>query len=105
MYKLCFYVPQSHLEPVKKAVFDTGAGHLGTYDSCCWQTLGQGQFRPLEGSQPFIGQVGGLEQVPEWKVELMVADELIHAAVKALRSSHPYETPAFEVWRLSDLVF
>jgi hypothetical protein len=105
MYKLCFYVPESHLDGVKNAVFGAGAGRIGNYDSCCWQSLGQGQFRPLEGSNAFIGQAGVLEHVAEWKVELVVADELIHDAVKALRKAHPYESPAFEVWRLSDLVF
>ncbi|MCY1286600.1 GTP cyclohydrolase 1 type 2 [compost metagenome] len=105
MYKLCFYVPESHLDVVKDAVFTAGGGRIGNYESCCWQTLGQGQFRPMNGSQPFLGQAGLLEQVAEWKVELVVADELIHAAVKALRVAHPYETPAFDVWRLSDLLF
>ncbi|WP_044871917.1 YqfO family protein [Pseudomonas sp. LFM046] len=105
MYKLCFYVPESHLEPVKKAVFAAGGGRIGAYDSCCWQSLGQGQFRPLEGSNPFVGQSGVVEHVAEWKVELVVADELIHETVKALKKAHPYETPAFEVWRLSDMVF
>nr|WP_298140064.1 YqfO family protein [uncultured Pseudomonas sp.] len=105
MYKLCFYVPEAHLEEVKKAVFAAGGGRVGAYDSCCWQTLGQGQFRALEGSNAFIGQLGRVEQVAEWKVELVVADELIHDAVKALKTSHPYETPAFDVWRLSDIQF
>lgn len=105
MYKLCFYVPDSHLEGVKAAVFAAGAGRIGHYDSCCWQVLGQGQFRPLEGSAPFVGQLGVVEEVAEWKVELVVADELIHAVVKALKTAHPYETPAFDVWRLSDLQF
>lgn len=105
MYKLCFYVPETHLDGVKKAVFAAGGGRVGGYDSCCWQTLGQGQFRPLEGSQAFLGQVGSIKHVAEWKVELVVADELIHEAVKALKSSHPYEAPAFEVWRLSDIQF
>lgn len=105
MYKLCFYVPESHLEVVKAAVFAVGAGRVGSYDSCCWQVLGEGQFRPLQGSQPFLGQVGAIERVAEWKVELVVADELIHGAVKALKSTHPYETPAFDVWRLSDIQF
>ncbi|MET1079890.1 MAG: YqfO family protein [Pseudomonas sp.] len=104
MYKLCFYVPDTHLESVKGAVFGAGAGRVGTYDHCCWQSLGRGQFRPLEGSQAFLGQVGRLEEVAEWKVELVVADELIHDVVKALRASHPYQTPAFDVWRLSDLL-
>ncbi|UVE16773.1 YqfO family protein [Pseudomonas sp. LS44] len=105
MYKLCFYVPESHLDVVKNAIFAAGGGRIGSYDSCCWQTLGQGQFRPLAQSQPFLGQQGLLEHVAEWKVELVVADELIHESVKALRKAHPYETPAFEVWRLSDLLF
>ncbi|MGV8843482.1 MAG: NGG1p interacting factor NIF3 [Pseudomonas sp.] len=105
MYKLCFYVPDSHLEQVKDAVFTAGAGAVGTYDRCCWQVLGQGQFRPLAGSQPFIGERGQIEQVAEWKVELVVADALIAAAVQALRASHPYETPAFDVWRLTDVMF
>lgn len=105
MYKLCFYVPESHLESVKSAVFTAGAGRVGGYEQCCWQTLGRGQFRPLEGSAPFIGLPGELATVAEWKVELVVADELIHNAVKAMKKSHPYETPAFDVWRLSDLNF
>ncbi|KRW59300.1 Nif3-like dinuclear metal center hexameric protein [Pseudomonas sp. TTU2014-080ASC] len=105
MYKLSFYVPESHLEAVKAAVFKAGAGHIGAYDHCCWQTLGQGQFRPLDGSQPFIGQTGTVEQVVEWKVEMVVADELIHDSVRALKAAHPYETPAYEVWRLTDMVF
>jgi len=104
MYKLCFYVPDSHVETVKQAVFAAGGGRVGAYDSCAWQVLGHGQFRPQAGSQPFLGSQGVLESVAEWKVEMVVADELIHAAVKALRQSHPYETPAFEVWRLSDLL-
>ena len=105
MYKLCFYVPESHLDAVKKAVFAAGAGRIGSYDSCYWQVLGHGQYRPLEGSKPFLGHVGQLQSVSEWKVEMVVADELIHDSVKALKHAHPYETPAFEVWRLTDMQF
>ncbi|MFK3941055.1 NGG1p interacting factor NIF3 [Pseudomonas monteilii] len=100
MYKLAFFVPPSHLDVVKAAVFAAGGGHLGDYDQCAWQTLGQGQFRPLDGSQPFIGQDGQLEQLEEWKVELVVTDDLIAQVVGALKQSHPYETPAYDVWRL-----
>lgn len=102
MYKLAFFVPPSHLDVVKAAVFAAGGGHLGDYDQCAWQTLGQGQFRPLDGSQPFIGQAGQLERLEEWKVELVVADDLIAQVVAALKQSHPYETPAYEAWRLAD---
>ncbi|MEG8201720.1 NGG1p interacting factor NIF3 [Pseudomonas sp. 5FOS] len=102
MYKLAFFVPASHVEVVKAAVFAAGGGRIGDYDHCAWQTLGQGQFRPLDGSQPFLGQTGQVEVVEEWKVELVVADELIVQAVAALKQSHPYETPAYEVWRLAE---
>ncbi|HEK1692705.1 NGG1p interacting factor NIF3 [Pseudomonas putida] len=102
MYKLAFFVPASHVDVVKAAVFAAGGGRIGDYDHCAWQTLGHGQFRPLDGSQPFLGQTGQVEVVEEWKVELVVADDLIAQVVAALRQSHPYETPAYEVWRLAD---
>ncbi|MBA1189943.1 NGG1p interacting factor NIF3 [Pseudomonas entomophila] len=102
MHKLAFFVPPSHLDVVKAAVFAAGGGRIGSYDQCAWQTLGQGQFRPLDGSQPFIGQAGEVERLEEWKVELVVADDLIAQVVDALRQQHPYETPAYEVWRLLD---
>lgn len=102
MYKLAFFVPASHVEVVKDAVFAAGGGRIGDYDHCAWQTLGQGQFRPLDGSHPFLGQAGQVEVVEEWKVELVVADELIAQVVAALKQSHPYETPAYEVWRLAE---
>lgn len=103
MYKLVFFVPESHLEPVKAAVFAAGAGRLGNYDSCCWQVAGMGQFRPLPGSAPFVGTEGRLEKVPEYRVEMICADECVYAAVGALRNAHPYEEPAFDLWRLAEL--
>ncbi|MES2605756.1 MAG: YqfO family protein [Pseudomonadota bacterium] len=100
MYKLAFYVPDTHVEQIKTALFAAGAGRIGNYDSCCWQVLGEGQFRALEGSAPFLGQQGVVEKVQEWRVEMVVEDSLLKAAVTALRSSHPYEEPAFDVIRL-----
>lgn len=103
MYKLVVYVPESHLEAVKSALFAAGAGRIGDYDSCAWQVLGQGQFRPLEGSQPYLGQQGQVEHVPEYRVELVCADERIRDALSAMRQAHPYEEPAYDVWRLAEL--
>ncbi len=100
MYKLCVYVPASHLEQVKQALFDAGAGRIGDYDSCCWQAAGQGQFRPLAGADPFIGSQGNIEAVEEYKVELVCDDALITSAVAALKQAHPYEEPAYQVWKL-----
>ncbi len=100
MYKLCFYVPPANLESVKQALFDAGAGRIGDYDSCCWQTRGTGQFRPLAGSDPHIGACDQLEQLEEWKVEMVCADALIGTAVATLKRAHPYEEVAYDVWRL-----
>lgn len=97
MYKLCFYVPESHLETVKRAAFEAGAGRIGDYDSCCWQVQGQGQFRPLEGSQPYLGQTGQVESVAEFRVEMVCTGARIRAAVDAMIAAHPYEEPAWDV--------
>ncbi|MGE4533375.1 NGG1p interacting factor NIF3 [Halomonas sp.] len=103
MYKLAFFVPVEDAEAVKEAVFATGAGRIGDYEACCFQTRGTGQFRPLEGADPHIGRVGDLERVEELKVELVCEDALIRQAVAALRLAHPYEEPAFDLWRLESL--
>ncbi|WP_087113030.1 NGG1p interacting factor NIF3 [Parendozoicomonas haliclonae] len=100
MYKMCFFVPEENLENVKAAVFSAGAGHIGDYDNCCWQTKGVGQFRPLAGSDPHIGSHGEVEQVVEYKVELVCEEHALEAAITALKTAHPYETPAYEVWAL-----
>ncbi len=97
MYKLCFYVPESHLEAVKAAAFEAGAGRIGDYDSCCWQVLGQGQFRPLEGSNPYLGQRGSVEQVSEYRVEMVCDGKHIKQAVAAMLDAHPYEEPAWDL--------
>ncbi|WP_226665630.1 YqfO family protein [Microbulbifer aggregans] len=102
MYKLCVYIPESHVEPVKQALFAAGAGRIGDYDSCCWQVKGTGQFRPLDGSQPFIGQTGQVEQVVEYRVETVCEDHVVDDVLAAMRAAHPYEEPAFDLWKLDE---
>ncbi len=103
MYKICFYVPENAVEIVKQALFEAGAGKIGNYDSCCWQVLGTGQFRPLEGSSPAIGERGIIETVSEYRVKMVCEDEVIKNVVEALRKSHPYEEPAYDVIELEDI--
>jgi len=90
MYQLCFYVPESHCEAVKEALFAKGAGRYKNYAACCWQTLGEGQFMPLAESAPFIGSQGKLEKV----------DELLDDVLSELKRVHPYEEPAFSIWTI-----
>lgn len=102
MYKLCFYVPESHLQVVKNALFAVGAGRVGEYDRCCWQVFGEGQFRPLPGSNPHLGCRGELTAVAEYKVEMVCDPSVINAVVDALKMTHPYETPAFDVVKVEN---
>lgn len=102
-YQINFYVPKTHCEQVKRAMFAAGAGKLGHYDSCAWQTAGVGQFRPLAGSDPFLGKLDALESVEEYKVEMMCVEKHLDAVVQALKHSHPYETPAYSLIRLETL--
>lgn len=103
MYKISVFIPESHLEAVKTVMFTAGAGKIGDYDCCSWQTLGQGQFRPLENSNPFIGNQGNIEQVDEYKVEMVCEDSLIKPVITAMKQAHPYEEPAYDVWKLESL--
>ena len=91
------------MEKVKKALFEAGAGRIGNYDSCCWQTEGTGQFRPLENSNPSLGSLNAIEQVREIKIELVCDDEIIKQAIQAMKDNHPYEEPAFDVWQLAKI--
>lgn len=100
MFKLCFYVPATHLESVKDAVFNAGAGTVGEYDRCSWEVLGCGQFRPSSNANPFLGKTGELEKVSEYRVETVVVEQHLLAVVAALKAAHPYEEPAFDVIKL-----
>lgn len=94
--KLTLFVPHSHLEEVRLALFDAGAGHIGNYDSCSYSTQGTGTFRAIEGADPFVGQIGEFHTEPETRLELILPSWRRHAVEQALRQVHPYEEPAYE---------
>src|SRR5699024_1421584 len=96
------FIPDSALEPVKSALFAAGAGKIGNYEQCCWQVQGSGQFMPLAGSQPHIGAQDIIETVEEWRVEMVVADAYLKPVIEALKQTHPYETPAYDVIEVLD---
>ncbi|OGO91907.1 MAG: NGG1p interacting factor NIF3 [Coxiella sp. RIFCSPHIGHO2_12_FULL_44_14] len=100
MYKISFYVPTTHLDSVKETLFSAGAGRVGLYDHCAWQTLGTGQFRPLPGSDPTIGQHHVIEQVEEYLVEMVCEDHCLKIVLDTLVKAHPYETPAYAAWKI-----
>lgn len=98
MHILIVYIPESHIEQIKEALFSAKAGQSGKYDRCCWQTLGLGQFRPLEGSHPFLGKKGFQESVKEYRLEMIVEDQYIPRVLQSLLKTHPYENPAYHLF-------
>ncbi len=103
MYKVCFFVPIKDAEVVKGSMFRAGAGKLGNYEQCSFEVLGTGQFKPLFGANPSIGNIGELEKVSELRIEMLCADEFIKDVIEALKKNHPYEMPAYDIIKLSDL--
>lgn len=102
MYKLSFFIPESHVDLVKESLFKKGAGRIGQYDCCSWQVSGQGQFRPLEGSDPFLGARDVIEKVAEYKVEMVCDDNIVADVLNELLKTHPYQEPAYEVYKMID---
>jgi hypothetical protein len=102
-YHLAVYVPTSHVSAVKDALFAAGAGKTALYDRACWESAGTGQFRPLRGAKPYLGNVNQVCSVPEIKIEMICAASCLDAVLAALRAAHPYEEPAILVVALSSL--
>jgi len=102
-YKLVVFVPQDHLEKVRIAICDAGAGKIGNYDNCTFITPGIGTFRPLEGANPAIGEVGKLERVGEARLETIVLEKDLKTVIAAMKKAHPYEEVAYDLFKLEDL--
>jgi len=98
--KFVVFVPLTHLEQVKNAMFEAGAGKIGNYDRCSFELVGKGQFRPLEGSTPFLGSTNQVESVDEARVEMVCEDAVSKAVLHAMKRAHPYEEVAFDLVKL-----
>jgi hypothetical protein len=98
--KVVSFVPTPHAQAVRRAMSDAGAGHIGNYRECSYNLPGFGTFRPLDGAQPTIGVVGELETVDEVRIEMICPAGVVPAVVRAMRSAHPYEEPAFDILHL-----
>ena len=95
-------MPREALEATRSAVFAAGAGRIGGYERCSWYAAGTGTFVGGEETSPTLGEAGREERVAELRVETVVADELVGDVVAALKQAHPYEEPAYDVYRLVD---
>jgi hypothetical protein len=99
-HKIVVFVPVSHADAMREAIGRAGGGKLGRYSYCSFSVRGIGRFRPEEGAQPAIGQVGKLEEVEEERIEIACDTLLVRDVVAAIVSAHPYEEPVLDVWAL-----
>ncbi len=100
LYKLVVYVPVDHENTVRQAIWDAGAGHIGRYQDCSFRVRGTGSFRPLAGSTPYIGQEDRLEEVEEYRLETIMPQLHLEKVLQKMLQAHPYEEPAYDVYRL-----
>ena len=102
LLKLVTFVPESHVEYVRNALFNAGAGNIGNYDSCSFNLHGEGTFRANESADPFVGDIGKLHFEKEVRIETVLPKFKQADVLRALLSVHPYEEPAYDFYPLKN---
>lgn len=105
LFKLAVYAPGEAAEKVRSAMCASGAGWIGNYSDCTFQTKGTGTFKPLEGTTPYIGIKGELARVDEVKIETIVPEGILNSVIKDMLAVHPYEEVAYDVYLLENKGF
>ncbi|MDR1896725.1 MAG: Nif3-like dinuclear metal center hexameric protein [Prevotellaceae bacterium] len=102
LFKIVTFVPEAYSEKVRRAMFDAGAGCIGNYDSCSYNLSGAGTFRGGDNTNPFAGKKGIFHTEPEIRIETVAKKENVNKIVAALKTNHPYEEPAYDVYQLEN---
>jgi dinuclear metal center YbgI/SA1388 family protein len=100
--KLVTFIPVNNAEDVKEAIFNAGAGNIGNYSNCSFNTLGNGTFKANKNTNPFVGEQDKLHTEEELKVEVIFDVAQQSKILNALLKSHPYEEVAFDIFPLEN---
>lgn len=100
--KLVVFVPEEHAEQLRDALFAGGAGHIGDYDECSYNTAGYGTFRAGASANPFVGEKGNRHREPETRIEVIFPAHRERQVVLSLMESHPYEVPAYDIYTIDN---
>jgi dinuclear metal center YbgI/SA1388 family protein len=98
--KLVIFVPKQHQREVLTSLFALGAGQIGNYDCCSFRSTGTGTFMPRKGAKPFLGKLDEFNEVDETRIETLVAQKDLPQILESMKKSHPYETPAYDIYPL-----
>ncbi|MCL6472366.1 MAG: Nif3-like dinuclear metal center hexameric protein [Firmicutes bacterium] len=102
MYKLVVFVPKENIDEMIAALGNAGAGIIGDYSHCSFRTEGTGTFYPMLGAQPYLGKVGELNQVDEYRLEVLVSPDKIERVVQTMLAIHPYEEVAYDIYQVKN---
>jgi len=102
LLKLVTFVPLMQAEKVRQALFNVGCGNIGNYDSCSYNTEGEGTFRAQTGTHPYCGNIGELHSEKEVRIETILPEYKKTEVINALLAAHPYEEPAFDLYLLQN---
>ncbi len=100
LYKLIVFCPKTHVEALRQALSEAGAGAIGEYVACSFSSTGEGRFTPGDDANPFIGKVGEGEVVEEEKIEVIMPVDIQNRVLKAMFTAHPYEEVAYDLIEL-----
>jgi len=100
IFKFAVYIPVQHADKLSQAIFKAGAGKIGRYSETSFNIAGKGTFKPMEGTNPFIGKTGEKEEVQEIKIETVVTERNLDSVLQAMKNVHPYEEPVYDVYEL-----
>jgi len=100
LFKLVTFVPESHRELVLSALFSAGGGEIDAYRDCSFSIRGEGTFLSGEENTPLIGKRGKRNHVEETRIEVLFPKAALGQGLSALKETHPYEVPAFDIYPL-----
>ena len=103
--RLITFAPVDKAEDVRNAVFAAGAGHIGKYSECSFNSNGTGTFKAEEGADPYVGEIGERHHENETKIEIVYPFYLENQVVKALVDNHPYEEVAYDIFTMDNVHF
>jgi dinuclear metal center YbgI/SA1388 family protein len=101
--RLITFAPVDQAERVRQAVFDAGAGHIGNYSECSFNSNGTGTFKAEQGADPYVGEIGNRHEENETKIEIVYPFFIEQQIVKALVNNHPYEEVAYDIFTMDNV--
>jgi hypothetical protein len=101
--KIVVFVPETHTDAVREAMGKAGAGKIGNYSHCSFSSKGIGRFKPEDGANPHIGEVGKFEEVVEERIETVCSREKLQEVMTVIKEVHPYDEVALDVYPLENI--